>query len=113
MSKGLADVAVWPLIAAPAAVRAVRRRVRRLCLCGTVLSVVEVKTVADIAEHSRRSFLLLLHLNQTGEKVETQANVFIENSQQTLQKQCMCGVRSSAQVIITLIIKINTSFEGN
>lgn len=60
VSEGLADVAVGPLVGRVAVIGGVRYRVGALGLSGTVLRVVEVKTVADIAEQTRGRLLLLL-----------------------------------------------------
>lgn len=70
MAKDLADVAVGPLFVLIAVVGGVRRRIWNLRLCGTVLRVVEVEAVADVAEQSRgRLFLygLLLKAAQRQE----------------------------------------------
>ena len=58
VAEGLADVAVGPFLALTAVVGGVRRGVGHLCLCGTVLGVVEVKVVADVTEQPWGSFLL-------------------------------------------------------
>lgn len=50
VSEGLADVTVGPLVGRVAVVGGVRYRVGALGLSGTVLCVVEVKAVADVAE---------------------------------------------------------------
>lgn len=50
VSEGLADVTVGPLFGRVAVVGGVRYRVGALGLSGTVLCVVEVKAVADVAE---------------------------------------------------------------
>lgn len=52
VSEGLADVAVGPLVGRVAVVGGVRYRVGALGLSGTVLGVVEVKAVADVAEQT-------------------------------------------------------------
>lgn len=57
VAKHLTDVAVRPLVAGAAVVGGVRRRIGKLRLRGTVLCVVEVETVADVAEEARRRFL--------------------------------------------------------
>lgn len=58
VAKDLADVAVGPLFALVAVVGSVWRRVWHLHLCGTVLGVVEVEAVTDVAEQSWWSLLL-------------------------------------------------------
>lgn len=50
VSEGLADVTVGPLVGRVTVIGGVRYRVGALGLSGTVLRVVEVKAVADIAE---------------------------------------------------------------
>lgn len=60
MSEGLADVAVGPLVGRVAVIGGVRYRVGALGLSGTVLRVVEVKAIADIAEQSWGGLLLPL-----------------------------------------------------
>lgn len=52
VSEGLADVTVGPLVGRVAVIGSVRYRVGALGLGGTVLCVVEVKAVADIAEQT-------------------------------------------------------------
>lgn len=54
VTEGLADVTVGPLVGRVAVVGGVWHRVGALGLSGTVLSVVEVEAVADIAEETRR-----------------------------------------------------------
>lgn len=56
--KDLTDVAVGPLLTLIAMVGGVWRGVWHLRLRRTILSVVEVKAVADVAEEPRRRFLL-------------------------------------------------------
>lgn len=56
--KDLTDVTVGPLLTLIAMVGGVWRGVWHLRLRRTVLSVVEVKAVADVAEKPRRRFLL-------------------------------------------------------
>lgn len=56
MPKHLADVAVGALLAAAAMVRGVWRVLRCLCLGGTVLRVMQIKTVTDVTEEA--GFLL-------------------------------------------------------
>lgn len=58
VSEGLADVTVGPLDGRVAVIGGVRYRVGALGLSGTVLSVVEVKAVTDVAEETRRCSLL-------------------------------------------------------
>lgn len=65
VTERLADVAVRSFAAAGAVVGGVRRRVWGLCLRGTVLRVVQVEAVADVAENSWRGFLLLFDLTKT------------------------------------------------
>lgn len=60
VSEGLADVAVGPLVGRVAVVGGVRYRVGALGLRGTVLRVVEVEAVADVAEETRGRLLLAL-----------------------------------------------------
>ncbi len=50
VSEGLANVAVGPLIGRVAVICGVRHGVRALGLSGTVLCVVEVEAVANVAE---------------------------------------------------------------
>lgn len=58
VAEDLADVAVGPFFSLAAVVGRVRGRVGGLGLSGTVLCVVEVKAVADVAEEPRRWLLL-------------------------------------------------------
>lgn len=60
MSKSLADVAVRPLVGGVAVIGGVGNGVRALGLSGTVLGVMEVKAVADVAEQARGRLLLRL-----------------------------------------------------
>lgn len=60
VSKGLTDVAVGPLVSRVAVISGVRYGVGALGLGGTVLRVVEVKAVADIAEQARGRLLFPL-----------------------------------------------------
>ena len=60
VSEGLADVAVRPLVGWVTVIGGVRYGVGALGLSGTVLCVVEVKAVADIAEQTWRSLLFPL-----------------------------------------------------
>lgn len=60
VSEGLADVAVGPLVGRVAVVGGVRYGVGALSLGGTVLRVVEVKAVADVAEQTWRGLLFTL-----------------------------------------------------
>lgn len=50
VAEDFTDITVGPLFSLAAVVGCVRWRVGTLCLRGTVLSVVEVKAVADVAE---------------------------------------------------------------
>lgn len=68
MAEDLTDVAVGPFVALVAVVGGVRRGVRHLHLCGTVLSVVQVEAVADVAEQSWGKFLLHGFLVETAEE---------------------------------------------
>lgn len=58
VAKDLTDVAVGPLFALIAVVGGVRGGVGHLHLCGTVLGVVEVEAVADVAEQPWGRLLL-------------------------------------------------------
>lgn len=58
MAKDLADLTVGPFLALIAMVGGVRRGVGHLCLCGTVLGVVEVEAVADVTEQPWGRLLL-------------------------------------------------------
>lgn len=60
VSEGLADVAVGPLVGRVAVISGVRYGVRALRLSGTVLRVVEVEAVADVAEQTRSRLLFPL-----------------------------------------------------
>lgn len=68
VAEDLADVAVGPFLSLAAVVGRVRGGVRGLRLRGTVLGVVEVEAVADVAEEPRRWLLLGRLLLVTGEK---------------------------------------------
>lgn len=68
VTKHLADVAVRPLFAGATVVSRVRGRIRQLLLCGTVFCVMEVKTVADVAEEAWRRFLFGFCLGQAADK---------------------------------------------
>lgn len=60
VSEGLADVAVGPLVRRVAVIGGVRYGVGALGLSGTVLRVVEVEAVADVAEETRGHLLFPL-----------------------------------------------------
>lgn len=60
VTEGLADVAVGPLVGRVAVVGGVGHGVGALGLSGTVLGVVEVEAVADVAEETRGRLLLTL-----------------------------------------------------
>lgn len=60
VSEGLADVAVGPLVGRVAVVGGVRYGVGALGLSRTVLCVVEVEAVADVAEETRGHLLFPL-----------------------------------------------------
>lgn len=68
VAKDLTDVTVRPLFALVAVVGGVWRGVRHLHLCGTVLGVMEVKTVADVAEQPWGRLLLHRLLVETANK---------------------------------------------
>lgn len=84
------------------------------CVCVGQSSVSWRSKQSQISQNTRGgAFFFFFTSTRLGRKWKHKQMYSWKNSQQTLQKQCMCGVRSSAQVIITLIIRINTSFEGN
>jgi hypothetical protein len=58
--KHLTDFTVWPLLTPTAMVCGMGRVLRHLCLCGTVLCVMEIKAVTDVTE--KAWFLLGLFL---------------------------------------------------
>lgn len=64
MAERLADVAIGPLSSAAAVMCAMRRRVGRLRLGGTVFCIVQVKTVTDVTEDTWRGFLLFPDLTR-------------------------------------------------
>lgn len=70
VSEGLADVAVRTLVGRVAVIRGVRYGVGALRLRGTVLCVVEVEAVADVAEQTWSGFLF--PLGNTFVKTETE-----------------------------------------
>lgn len=78
VAKDLADVAVGSLLALAAVVCGVWWRVWHLHLCGTVLGVVEVKAVADVAEQPRRGLLLDRLLVKTAKKTKTDCGVTLK-----------------------------------
>lgn len=65
VTERLADVAVRSFTAAAPVVRGVRRRVWGLHLCRTVLRIVQVEAVTDVAENTWWGFLLLVDLTKT------------------------------------------------
>lgn len=68
VAKHLTDVAVRPLFTRTAVVGSMRWRIGQLLLRGTVLRVMEIKTVTDIAEEPRWWFLFGFRLGQAAEK---------------------------------------------
>lgn len=68
VTESLTDVAVRPFTTAAAMIGGVRWRVWRLRLRGTVLCVVKVEAVANVAENTWRRFLLLFNIAKTWNK---------------------------------------------
>lgn len=81
MSKDLTDVAVGTLVAFIAVVGGVRRRVGHLHLCGTVLCVMEVEAITDVAEQPRGRLLLHGFLVETAKKMKTTEYLAVRNRQ--------------------------------